>query len=63
MISKSHFWGQYIELLPYHQLGTNRYSQLGMIYPLDKVESPSEEHMERLKALVISEGVSAEILA
>jgi pyruvate formate lyase activating enzyme len=54
---------QYIELLPYHQLGTNRYSQLGKEYPLGKLESPSEEHMERLKALVISEGVTAEILA
>lgn len=54
---------QYIELLPYHQLGTNRYSQLGKEYPLDQVETPSNDEMERLKAMVISEGVCAEILA
>lgn len=54
---------QRIELLPYHQLGMHRYSQLGMDYELKEVQTPDDDHMNRLKAIVVSEGVSAEIVA
>jgi pyruvate formate lyase activating enzyme len=54
---------QHIELLPYHQLGIHRYVQLGKDYTLKELESPDDSHMHRLKALVRSEGVTAEIVA
>jgi pyruvate formate lyase activating enzyme len=54
---------QHIELLPYHQLGVHRYSQLGRPYTLERLEAPDDAHMQRLKALVSSEGITAEIVA
>jgi len=54
---------QRIELLPYHQLGMHRYTQLGKTYQLDDVETPDESHMERLKYIVMSAGVDAEIVS
>jgi len=54
---------QRIELLPYHQLGMHRYIQLGKDYQLPETPTPDDDHMNRLKALVISEGVDAEIIA
>ncbi len=54
---------QRIELLPYHQLGMHRYDQLGMTYNLDDVDTPDDSHMERLKYIVQSAGVDAEIVS
>lgn len=51
-----------IELLPYHQLGMHRYDQLGMTYQLADVETPDDSYMDRLKYIVISAGVDAEIV-
>jgi pyruvate-formate lyase-activating enzyme len=39
------------------------YSQLGIPYTLKKLESPDDDHMQELNALVRSEGVTAEIVA
>ncbi len=50
-----------IELLPYHKFGTQTYSRLGMEYALADLEPPSADHMERLKEIVESCGVAAEI--
>jgi len=50
-----------IELLPYHKFGTVTYEQLGREYELKDVEPPSEEHMKKLKNLVESCGVKAQI--
>ncbi len=51
----------WIELLPYHKFGIVTYEQLGREYELKDVEPPSEEHMKKLKALVESCGVKAQI--
>ena len=50
-----------IELLPYHKFGTQTYSRLGMEYALADLEPPSADHRERLKEIVESCGVAAEI--
>ncbi len=52
---------QRVELLPYHQYGTQTYGRLGRRYELEDVEPPTDEHMKRLKMLVESCGVEAEI--
>ena len=50
-----------LELLPYHKFGTQTYSRIGMEYKLTDVESPSDEHMMKLKEIVESCGVKAQI--
>ncbi len=50
-----------IELLPYHKFGTQTYSQLGREYQLTDVESPSDDHMTRIKEIVESCGVRVQI--
>ncbi len=50
-----------IELLPYHKFGTQTYSRLGREYELTDVEPPSDDHMKRLKEIVESCGVRAQI--
>ncbi|MHA2269884.1 MAG: glycyl-radical enzyme activating protein [Promethearchaeota archaeon] len=50
-----------IDLLPYHKFGTQTYSRIGMKYKLTDVEPPSEDHMIKLKELVESLGVKAQI--
>ena len=52
---------QRLELLPYHKFGTHLYDQLDMDYKLKDLEPPSDEHMERLKELVESCGINAQI--
>ncbi|HEY91013.1 MAG TPA: glycyl-radical enzyme activating protein, partial [Dehalococcoidia bacterium] len=50
-----------IELLPYHKFGTQTYSRIGREYSLADVETPGDEHMQRLKEIVESGGVKAQI--
>ena len=50
-----------IDLLPYHKFGTQTYAWIGKEYKLEDVEPPSDDHMERLKELVESCGVKAQI--
>ena len=49
-----------VHLLPYHRLGESKNESLGRKMDLS-VEVPSEEHMQRLKALVESFGLQAQI--
>lgn len=44
------------ELLPYHRLGEGKYAALGL--PYDPVAVPSDEHMEDLRALFRSKGLT-----
>jgi len=50
-----------IELLPYHKFGTQTYARIGREYKLEDVEPPSDDHMKRLKEIVESCGVRAQI--
>ena len=50
-----------IELLAYHKFGTQTYGRLGREYELTDVEPPGDDHMERLKEIVESCGVRAQI--
>jgi pyruvate formate lyase activating enzyme len=50
-----------IELLPYHKYGSQTYGRLGREYELADVDPPSDDHMERLKEIVESCGVRAQI--
>jgi pyruvate formate lyase activating enzyme len=49
------------ELLPYHQFGVPKYGQLELEYTLAHVVPPSDDHMNHLKGLVESCGVTAQI--
>jgi pyruvate formate lyase activating enzyme len=50
-----------IDLLPYHKFGKQTYSRLGRKYELEDVEPPDDAHMQRLKMIVESCGVGAQI--
>jgi len=50
-----------IELLPYHQFGAQTYFRLGRKYELSGIEPPEDSHMRRLKILVESFGIKAQI--
>lgn len=41
----------HLQLLPYHRLGTDTYRKLGLVYGLTDIETPSDEHMERCRAV------------
>jgi len=49
------------ELLPYHEFGLPTYSQLGIEYGLAHVKPPGDDRMKKLKELVESCGVEAQI--
>lgn len=50
-----------IDLLPYHNYGENKYEAIGRDYLLGELKSPSEDKMERLKALVEIMGIPCTI--
>ena len=52
---------QRIELLPYHEFGTQTYDQLGMKYKIAEIKPPSDEHMENLRLMIESCGVTARV--
>jgi pyruvate formate lyase activating enzyme len=52
---------QRVELLPYHALGVQTYRKLGTRYELDDLKSPSATHLERLKGIIESCQITAQI--
>ena len=48
-------------ILPYHDLGSNKYGMLGKEYELAGVKKPENEFMEELKAIVEKEGLTCKI--
>ncbi len=50
-----------ISLLPYHEGGKSKSTQLGRIYAYSEGKAPSDERMLRLKDLIAAEGINASI--
>ncbi len=50
-----------IHLLPYHRLGQDKYEGTGRQYTLKEIVPPTEEHMNMLLEVAISEGLKAQI--
>ena len=50
-----------ISLLPYHEGGKSKSSQLGRSYACSWAKAPSEGHMVKLKNIIASEGISVSI--
>jgi pyruvate formate lyase activating enzyme len=49
-----------VNLLPYHKLGIGKYRNLGKRCPLKKVDVPIQEHLDQLKKLIESYGLTCE---
>lgn len=47
-----------VELLPYHQLGTNKWQVMGLKYPLEGVESPSRAQINQTLEVFRDAGVN-----
>ncbi len=43
-----------VEILPYHKLGVYKWEALGLTYPLEQVEAPTEEEVEKAYRLIMS---------
>ena len=50
-----------LHLLPYHDLGSNKYGMMGKDYEMEGTQSPEEEFMAELKAIVEEEGLICKI--
>ena len=48
-------------LLPYHKLGETKYERMEKLGNLVSIEAPTEEHMAKLKNIIESFGLSAQI--
>lgn len=42
-----------VEILPYHKLGVYKWEALGLTYPLEQVQPPTEEEVEEAYRLII----------
>ncbi|MBQ3133290.1 MAG: glycyl-radical enzyme activating protein [Clostridia bacterium] len=51
----------HLHLLPYHAFGTDKYRWLGRPYTMSDIETPSNEHMNRLLAVVKAAGLNGQI--
>ncbi len=50
-----------INLLPYHRFGEDKYKGLGREYPMGDAQTPTDEHMEKLKAVAERYGLKCKI--
>ncbi len=50
-----------INLLPYHRFGKDKYDGLKRNYPMGDIPTPTNEHMEKLKAVAESYGLYCKI--
>jgi pyruvate formate lyase activating enzyme len=45
-----------VEILPFHQMGRDKWKEIGLPYQLDDVDPPSKEIVERVRAQFSSKG-------
>jgi len=50
-----------IDLLPYHQIGLEKYRRVGMKYRLDQLQPPPAEHVQQIAAQFEREGFAVRI--
>lgn len=50
-----------INLLPYHRFGKDKYDGLGRKYLMGEIPSPTDEHMQKLKAVAERYGLNCKI--
>jgi pyruvate formate lyase activating enzyme len=50
-----------VSLLPYHEGGKSKCLQLGKVYSCPQGMAPGDEHMQRLKYLIATEGINTTI--
>lgn len=54
--------GVFLELLPYHCLGENKYRMLGREYPMEGLEPPSPERMRELESWFSQQGIKVRVV-
>ena len=47
-----------LEVLPFHQMGRDKWDELGMRYELDETQPPTPESVERVRATFRDRGLS-----
>jgi pyruvate formate lyase activating enzyme len=50
-----------IDILPYHQLGVSKYSQIGETYRLKQLKPPSEQKINNIRMFIESQGFSVKV--
>jgi pyruvate formate lyase activating enzyme len=50
-----------IDLLPYHDIGTDKYRRLGRSYELAELQAPSTEAMESIRRMFADTGIEASV--
>ena len=50
-----------MHLLPYHNFGSDKYKNLGRDYLMKDIQTPTDDYMQMLKEVVISEGIECQI--
>jgi pyruvate formate lyase activating enzyme len=50
-----------VEILPFHQMGEYKYAELGKEYQLQDTATPTEEEIERVRAIFADHGVEAHV--
>jgi pyruvate formate lyase activating enzyme len=46
-----------IELMPYHRLGRSKYADIGRVYTLEHVQTPSQAHIQSLQEIILQRGL------
>lgn len=50
-----------VSILPFHGFGIPKYEQLGRRYTFEQVESPDDEHIQRVRESIVALGLEADV--